>query len=334
MSEVLAAYRAINPDARRTGGEWHGPCPVCGGEDRFWISETKLGCRGCRPGKSNPAAFAAILKALGLTNGQSDAGRLPTQETLQAEIREKRRRAAAKKTELQQQKRIGYARRIWEYATCPEGTPAARYLRDERRVWPQDASFPASVRWIDHKTFPGGWPRKAPPEAAGAAVWRYTDGRAQTTAVGLEALTVSGKRSEPRWRRTHGIQRGALFQVPGPGNTADQQSATLHVAEGPLDALACRWLRRGSTISTCGTSGLASLEAEAVRGYGEVMLHIDGDSAGRIAALGAAERLDAHGITVCATVYRRGEDPAKRLSLLTKHNGTVMPATAGGDRNE
>ena len=334
MSEVLAVYRAINPDAKRTGGEWHGPCPVCGGEDRFWISETKLGCRGCRPSKSNPAAFTAILEALGLSVDQENSHRLPSQETLQAEVREKRRRAAAQKAELQQQSRISYACRIWERAADPEGTPTALYLCHERRVWPPEAPFPASVRWIDRGAFPGGWPRKAPPEAAGAAVWRFADNTGWTSAVGLEALTASGRRSEPRWRRTHGIQRGALFQVPGPGNTADQQSATLHVTEGPLDALAGRWLGQGPAISTCGTSGLASLEAKAVRGYDKVMLHVDGDPAGRIAAMEAAERLDAHGITVRATAYRRGEDPAKRLSQLTKHNGTVMPATAGGDRDE
>ena len=42
-------------------GEWHGPCPACGGTDRFWISnhqgEVKVHCRQC-------GDFAAIQKAL------------------------------------------------------------------------------------------------------------------------------------------------------------------------------------------------------------------------------------------------------------------------------
>ena len=42
-------------------GEWHGPCPACGGTDRFWISnhqgEVKVHCRQC-------GDYAAIQKAL------------------------------------------------------------------------------------------------------------------------------------------------------------------------------------------------------------------------------------------------------------------------------
>ena len=145
--------------------------------------------------------------------------------------------------------------------------------------------------------------------------------------MGLEALTASGKRAEPRWRRTHGIQRGALFQVPGPDRASYRRQALLHVAEGPLDALACRWLCRGPAISTCGTSGLASLEAEAVQNNDRVMLHVDGDTTGRIAALQAISRLEAAGITVQATAYRKGEDPARRLSdIVLQQNGTTMPA--------
>ena len=34
-----------------TKGEWHGPCPNCGGTDRFWINEFKgelyTHCRQC-----------------------------------------------------------------------------------------------------------------------------------------------------------------------------------------------------------------------------------------------------------------------------------------------
>ena len=183
MPEALAAWRSINPDARRSGNEWHGPCPVCGGEDRFWISETPLGCRGCRPGKSHPEAFKAILEALGLNGDRDDDGRLPSQETLRAEMSERRRREAAAKAQLEKQSRIGYACRIWESATDPEGMPVAHYLRLERRVWPHKTPLPASVRWLDKRAFAGGWPRKAPQSASGAAVWRFADYAGKTSAV-------------------------------------------------------------------------------------------------------------------------------------------------------
>jgi len=48
---------------------YKGPCPVCGGRDRFFVTATgTFGCRGCRPGKNNPAAYEAILQKVGLWN--------------------------------------------------------------------------------------------------------------------------------------------------------------------------------------------------------------------------------------------------------------------------
>ena len=47
------------------GPELKGPCPVCGGQDRFWIPTRGVhagifGCRGCQPGQ-NVGAFRAIV---------------------------------------------------------------------------------------------------------------------------------------------------------------------------------------------------------------------------------------------------------------------------------
>ena len=64
-------------EPKRVSGETVGPCPVCGGKDRFWIRENgSFGCRGCEPSGSNPEAGKKIIAALndlaGIeTNGQS-----------------------------------------------------------------------------------------------------------------------------------------------------------------------------------------------------------------------------------------------------------------------
>ena len=54
-----------------TKGEWHGPCPVCGGTDRFWINQHKgelyTHCRQCHD-------FTAIKDKL------RDAGLLPRRQ--------------------------------------------------------------------------------------------------------------------------------------------------------------------------------------------------------------------------------------------------------------
>lgn len=51
MSEVIQRYF---PDFRKTGDEWHGPCPKCGGKDRFvvWPGQGnqrlfRVWCRQC-----------------------------------------------------------------------------------------------------------------------------------------------------------------------------------------------------------------------------------------------------------------------------------------------
>lgn len=65
-AEIVGAYEATTGKLKLAGSEHHGPCPVCGGEDRFWINrDGGLGCRGCEPSESNPGAFKAIMSALG-----------------------------------------------------------------------------------------------------------------------------------------------------------------------------------------------------------------------------------------------------------------------------
>ena len=75
------------------------------------------------------------------------------------------------------------------------------------------------------------------------------------------------------------------------------------MAEGPLDAMACRWLARDPAISICGTTSLASLEAEAVQGYANVMLHVDGD----VESAGGAPAVGSGGLSVA---FAPGRSPA------------------------
>lgn len=72
--QLAEAYEAAGcGELKLKGGELVGPCPVCGGEDRFHITRDGLiGCRGCNPSSANPAAFAAIMEALGLGREEDD----------------------------------------------------------------------------------------------------------------------------------------------------------------------------------------------------------------------------------------------------------------------
>ena len=62
-------YEAYRPHSKEeVSGELKGPCPNCGGDDRFYIKpDGTFGCRpgkGCDPGKNNQEAYKAIAQKL------------------------------------------------------------------------------------------------------------------------------------------------------------------------------------------------------------------------------------------------------------------------------
>ena len=91
--------------------------------------------------------------------------------------------------------------------------------------------------------------RRLPAGAAGALVFRFDVDAQALAAVQLEALTTDGQRltawpssssTREAKRLTHGRLRGAYLQLPAPEATA------LVLVEGPVDALAARWLHPGT----------------------------------------------------------------------------------------
>ena len=314
-SEIIAAYRQRHPDAALKYGAWTGPCPACGGEDRFWIPESEArpwGCRRCEPGRNKPEAVRNILEALGLWGRKTKpepVNHSPESALARMETERKRRQ--------EEQKRIRYARGRWDRAVPAGDTPAARYLKQVRRVWPPETAIPRAVRWLDGALLSN----TAPPSAAGAILWAFTlvDGTVQ--AVGMEALTRNGEHTRPRWRRTFGLLKNAMFRVGGP-------ATVLHVCEGPVDALAARWLGDASAMATGGKGGLAKLRPDHVAACKTVHIHVDADSAGRRAAQQTYKRLTRAEVDVTGTFYRTSgpTDAADWLHQVIRHHGDTPAA--------
>ena len=72
MSDTLPSAEewAARCDLTRRGREWVGPCPSCGGTDRFHVTDregaARWGCRGCidgHPSGEKQAATRAVLEA-------------------------------------------------------------------------------------------------------------------------------------------------------------------------------------------------------------------------------------------------------------------------------
>ena len=60
----------VLPDLKQAGGEWKGPCPLCGGDDRFRVTNQNgtagFGCRGCLDPPNDPdkAHFRDLMAML------------------------------------------------------------------------------------------------------------------------------------------------------------------------------------------------------------------------------------------------------------------------------
>jgi len=58
------------PGLKKAGSQWQGPCPNCGGIDRFRVNmDGKFFCRHCLPDGSDPNAMKSILDAAGFETG-------------------------------------------------------------------------------------------------------------------------------------------------------------------------------------------------------------------------------------------------------------------------
>ncbi|PJE27261.1 hypothetical protein CVM50_17135 [Pseudooceanicola marinus] len=119
---------------RVTHSERAGPCPACGGRDRFALNTARgvFNCRGCGARGDGIALVRLVLgcdfpSALAFLEGERV-------EVDPAEI-ERRRRAAADRKRAQEEEAaryrahaIGDARKIWQRSSPADGSPVMQYL--------------------------------------------------------------------------------------------------------------------------------------------------------------------------------------------------------------
>jgi hypothetical protein len=117
--EDEVARRGI--DLKRDGRELTGPCPLCGGSDRFSVN-TRKQCWNCRRCKPEDIAGDVI----GFVMWHDDCGFVQAVETLTGNDRP----PPARRREAHKQRRhdSGYWRSIWAETVGPAGTPVETYL--------------------------------------------------------------------------------------------------------------------------------------------------------------------------------------------------------------
>ena len=311
-------------DLTRIGREWIGPCPLCGGEDRFHVRDSggraAVGCRGCIDGQSSgerAKRFGEVLRAVFPARGGGVA-RFPARAP----------RTAPAPVNGHEAARRAIAGRLWAAAVPADHTPARTYLAG-RWVWPPDGigpSLPASVRWLPRGTagrdVAADW-YDVPKQTAGALVFAYRLPGGDLAAVELEALLTDGTRPDPRWRKTYGPRTGAAFEAAaGGGETV--------LCEGAVTALAARWLHPDCRVlATGGTSGL---EAVARQVKGRLVLEVDGDAAGQamVARIQAARPLG----EVQAAFSPPGQDSVDEWTVTLLERAAIVEFDGGLPRHE
>ena len=309
LDNWLTALAGVGCEPRRTGArDWNGPCPLCGGDDRFHLREREdrvlAGCRQCLDGAADARPrFGQLLRTLWPPPGGEPAR--PPRAPIKAP--EPPKSGSPRGTD-RDSKAVEGARRLWAAAgpLTPGIGPAWTYLAVRRRVWPPAVvagglgaagTMPESaVRELTAAAAAEAG-LKLPPEAAGAVVYAYTDvagdvGGVQVEAVSAaaEALTAWPGHEAPIKRPLRGRLAGRFLRLPARGS---RDGSTVVVTEGPLDALAAAWMwRDADVLGGSSTSALRALTPADVAGYERVILAGDRDQAGLAATLAAADRLD------------------------------------------
>ncbi len=338
--------RAAVLGLKRSGRELIGPCPACGGDNRFRVTPTGGAfCRQCCPDGSDAAAFRRLIEAAGFawptresrSEGRTGALRSGGAEHPRKAASTPQRRSdgdsggvSAQGNEHQRkiQAKIARARRLWSAAVPDPGLVRA-YL-GARGCWPPHAPLPDSVRWLSRAAITAlRWREGPDDDAAGAMACCYTVNGA-VTSVSLDALRADGTRCAPRWQRTLGERRGAAFRVPGPDAPGDP----LALAEGDADALAIRTWTGCEAWSGGGTAGVAALALALAAVARPVTVHCDGDGPGRKAAFQLQDDALARGVQVRVAFNQPGSDPAKALTEAWAERVAILEADAGLSRSD
>ena len=299
-------------ELKREGAELSGPCPVCGGVDRFHVGRNreggaKVGCRGCMDGQPDDArrkAFGVVLREAFPERGRGERGGNGNRKP---PLRQTPRKRACRRSDAMA---VEDAERLWAGAVAAEGTPAMDYL-ELRGVNPwriPDGSEPCgwlpagkALELLDHAK------AGTPPEGcAGVLVWPWTDAAGAVLAVQCEGLDGRGRRCDPRWRRTVGRMEAAFFRC---GWTDSQRTV---IVEGPMDAVAVATVDGVDAYAVGGSQWASKADDLAALGR-HIVLMPDGDEAGDSAFDRLWPALKTRGVDYSVRRCARDSDPASEL---------------------
>ena len=283
-----------------------GPCPLCGGHDRFHVTQgikrTLIGCRGCIDTEETTARrkrFGELLRLVfpELINEQREhntrviQGRRTYTYNTNPPPRNDRPEPSPELPNT-----------LWSLSLPIIDTPGETYLI-KRHLWPPEKQspfpIPDCIGWLSQeqtiKPEPGwaGLPKQIP----GALIFNYRRG-ADITSVHLIGIKKDGNPlhapHRPKWRCNAGSPRGAYCIIPALSRVIDNESSLI-ISEGITTALACSWLHPGYDSMSIGSLTNANkVEISFLEKYKRIIINTDGDEnfAGHPLGLALYDRLN------------------------------------------
>jgi phage/plasmid primase-like uncharacterized protein len=307
LTNIEDVAESLGLRLQKSYGELVGPCPRCGGDDRFVVSPRKqlFRCRKCLAA-GDVIALAAhaegldcnrrndFLRAVELVNGEPppDATSTPdpkrTAELTQRREQAQRDRDAEQKA--QQHRNREWAMRIWNESRPATNTPVQTYLRSRGIT----IAPPLTLRFhpaLLHRPSGLAWPAMIAVVTLDRAIlgvhrtWLKQDG--------------SGKAPVEHQKMSLGpVHGGAVRLAP----VADR----LMVAEGIETALSVMQAVGGSTWAALSEAGMRALVLPPE--VQDVIVCADGDAVGEHAATMAAVRWRSEGREVRIAKAPPGKD--------------------------
>ena len=296
FDDLLARARAVPIEHEierrgirlKSGGRFGraGPCPICGGRDRFWIDISKqcFGCRGCKVGGDvirlvehiDSVDFKTAIELL-----TRDGPRLaPTRTTAPPQD--------AQEYDRDQHRKAAW---LWSQRRPIVGTIAERYLRLARGITcalpPTLAFLRASEQYPPAMIAAFAIPREIEPGILGEPR------RVESVHLTELKLDGTGKADAEKPKKIIGSP-GALPIVLAPPNDL----LALTITEGIEDALSARQAT-GLGAWAAGNAGRMPTIAKVIPAYTEtITIFAHPDTTGQRGARELAERLACRGVEV------------------------------------
>jgi putative DNA primase/helicase len=258
-----------------------GPCPHCGGTDRFSINLKKrlFYCRRCERG-GDVIELVRFITGITFPQAVIRLAGLPVSLSRHNEAH----RAERERDQEDDALRIKQAQGLWSEGVTPLDTPAQKYLAARKLLLPQELCnsvlrFHGECPWsneageIEHR-------------AVLLATFRRVD-TGQLTAV-HRILVDEPQRWPKTKRRMLGVVSGAAIKLGSPVN------GLLAIAEGVENAMAANQLSRGPAWAVGSVGAIKDFNPPT--GIIKIKFVGENDKANRPAAYACAERLRAIGI--------------------------------------